>query len=232
MSEDVARVSIVGMTTYSRYLHTFAGGPETDRLVFFSDAVFAIAMTLLVVELHVPEVAGADLGSALAALTPQYLTFALSFIVIGAVWMSHHRKFRAVIRYNQTLLRLNLFMLLAVASLPFSTAVLGRYGDAEISVYIYATSIFVIGFALSAMWLYSWHNGLVGANVTVDVFRYVLVQSFPIPGIFLLSIPVAFLFGATAAEITWIAAVPVTAIITRVYRVLPSRTRNTERHEP
>ncbi len=231
MGGDSSHGNIVGMTTYSRYQRMIAGGAETDRLVFFSDAVFAIAMTLLVVELHVPEVANLELGAALSALTPQYLTFMLSFVVIGAVWMSHHRKFRAINRFDQTLVRLNLFMLLAVASLPFSTAVLGKYGDEQVSVYIYATTICVIGFTMSSMWLYSWHKGFVDAAVTIDVFRYVLVQSFSIPGIFLLSIPVAALFGATAAEISWIAAIPFAALITRMYRALPSSAREPERQE-
>ncbi|MBX3099452.1 MAG: DUF1211 domain-containing protein [Salinibacterium sp.] len=206
------------MTTYQRYVRTIAEGSAIERLVFFSDAVFAIAMTLLVVELHVPTVAAEDLASALAELGPEYLSFVLSFAVIGAVWMSHHRKFRVIVRYSQALLRLNLFMLLAVASVPFSTAVLGRYGDVQLSVYIYAASICLIGFLLSAMWIYAWHSHLIDPDVPVDVFRYVLVQSFPIPGIFLLSIPIAALAGATAAEITWAAALPISFTITRVYR--------------
>lgn len=227
-----SRTNIVGMTTYSRYLHTVADGSDTERLVFFSDALFAIAMTLLVVDLHVPDVTNDELGSALIDLTPQYLTFLLSFAVIGAVWMSHHRKFRAITSCDQTLLRLNLFVLLAVASLPFSTAVLGRYGDQQLSVYIYAPTICLIGFSLSAMWMYSWRHGMTDASLTVDVFRYVLVQSFPIPGIFLLSVPIAMLFGATAAEITWAAAIPVSAIITRVYRAQSSNSVDNERQQP
>lgn len=209
---------MMSVTTYQRYLLSIAEGSAIERLVFFSDAVFAIAMTLLVVELHVPTVAADDLGPALAELAPEYLSFVLSFAVIGAVWMSHHRKFRAIIKYTQPLLRINLVMLLVVASVPFSTAVLGRYGDVPLSVYIYASSICLIGLLLTAMWMYAWHAKLIDQHVSVDVFRYVLVQSFPIPGIFLLSIPVAAFAGATAAEFTWAAAVPISYIITRVYR--------------
>jgi uncharacterized membrane protein len=222
--------SIVDMSMYSRYLSTIAGGGETERLVFFSDAVFAIAMTLLVVVLHAPEVSKEELSAALAELGPQYLSFVLSFVVIGAVWMSHHRKFRAIVGYTQALVRLNLLMLLIVASLPFSTAVLGRYGDERLSVYIYAASICLIGFALSAMWLYSWHTGLIDPAIGIDVFRYVLVQSFPIPGIFLLSIPVAALAGANVAELTWAAAIPASVVITRIYRARSVRALADERH--
>jgi hypothetical protein len=113
---------------------------------------------------------------------------------------------------------MNLLMLLFVASLPLPTAILGRFGDDALSVYIYAASIAAIGFLMSAMWIYAWHRGFVAASVNVDVFRYVLVQSFPIPGMFLVSIPIAVFSGATAAELTWAVTLPLSFIITRVYR--------------
>ena len=200
-----------------------------DRLVFFSDAVFAIAMTLLIVELHVPEVADADLGPALIHLVPGYLTFILSFVVVGMVWMSHHRKFRAIARYDQNLVRLNLLFLLFVASLPLPTGILGAYGNVRLGVYVYAATIVVVGFLLTMIWVYAWHRRLVAPEVTADVYRYVLVQSFPIPGIFLLSIPVNLVAGPVVAEFSWVLAVPASFIITHIYRAraeipLPERT--------
>jgi uncharacterized membrane protein len=210
------------MSTWSRYLKVIAQGDRLERMVFFSDAVFAIAMTLLVVELHVPEVPQAELGPALAELVPGYLSFLLSFAVVGLVWLSHHRKLGVVVRFDQDLLRLNLLMLLFVASLPLPSAVLGRYGDDELAVYLYAATIAGIGLSMTAIWVYAWHRRLVSPEVDVAMFRLVLVQSLPIPGIFLLSIPVAALFGATAAEITWIAALPLSFVITRVYRARSS----------
>ncbi len=217
------------MNTYKNYLRQIAEGDAMERIVFFSDAVFAIAMTLLIVELHVPVVPNSELGAALLELVPGYLTFILSFVVVGLVWLSHHRKFRVIVRYNQTLLRMNLLVLLFVASLPLPTAILAEYGDNTLAVYVYATTICLIGFLLSLMWLYAWHNNLVDPSITVDVFRYVLVQSFPIPGIFLLSIPLAALAGPTVAEISWALALPVSFILTRIYgartdRATPERT--------
>lgn len=213
------------MSITESYRRTIADGSSPERANAFSDAVFAIAMTLLVLEIHVPETDDADLAASLAALVPSYLTFALSFVVVGAIWMSHHRKFRAIERIDQPILRLNLLMLLVVASLPLPTAILGRFGDEVISVYVYAASIAAIGFLICAMWIYAWHRGFVAASVDVDVFRYVLVQSLPIPGMFLLSIPIALLFGATVAELTWALTLPLSFLITRVYRA-----RRTERH--
>lgn len=206
------------MTTYTQYLRTIARGDTVERMAFFSDAVFAIAMTLLVIEIHVPDVGAAELGQALTELLPEYLTFALSFAVVGLVWLSHHRKVSAIVRHDQNLLRLNLLMLLFVASLPLPTAILGRYGDDTLPVILYAATVAATGFSLSAVWMYAWHRGLVREDVTIDVFRYVLVQSFPIPGMFLLSISVAVLAGPTAAELSWVAAIPAAFIITRLYR--------------
>jgi len=212
------------VTAWTRYVQRFAHGESVERMTFFSDAVFAIAMTLLIIELHAPEVPDAALPDALRELVPGYLTFVLSFVVVGFVWLSHHRKFAAIERYDQGLLRMNLLMLLFVASLPLPTAILGLHGDDVLAVVLYAATISLIGFLMTGMWLYAWHRGLVAASIDLAVFRLVLVQSFPIPGIFLLSIPVALLAGASAGELSWIAAVPASAVITRVYRARTEET--------
>jgi uncharacterized membrane protein len=75
-----------------------AEGTALDRTIAFSDAVFAIAMTILVLELHVPDVPPAQLPAQLLNLLPAYLTFVLSFVVVGVIWMSHHRKFCVIAR--------------------------------------------------------------------------------------------------------------------------------------
>lgn len=206
------------MTTLDRYRVRLARGESLERASFFSDAVFAIAMTLLVIELHVPDVPDADLDAALTHLLPGYLTFVLSFVVVGMIWLSHHRKFSAIVRYDQPLLRLNLLMLLFVASLPLPTAILGAYGDQVSAVVVYALTIAATGFSLTAIWLYAWHRGLIAADVDEALFRLVLVQSFPIPGFFLLSVPVGLLAGPSAAQLSWLLAIPASVLIPRVYR--------------
>ncbi len=216
------------VTVTSRYAALVDSAP-IERLVLFSDAVFAIAMTLLVIELHAPQVAEAELPGALAELVRPYLTFALSFAVIGLVWLSHHRKFRVIERCDAGLLRLNLLMLFFLASIPLPTAILGEHGDSVLAVLVYAGTICAVGFTLSAIWLYAWHAGLVNSEVDEALFRYLLVRSFPVPGIFLLSIPIAALWGATAAELTWIAALPASWILATTYRRLAGRGRGVAR---
>lgn len=214
------------MSTWSEYSRRMSRVPGVERLTFFSDAVFAIAMTLLVVELGVPEVPAEDLRESLVDLIPGYLTFVLSFVVVGMIWLSHHRKFRVIAHCDPVLLRLNLLMLLFVASLPLPTALLGHYGGTRLAAVIYAATISAIGFTLTALWMVAWHRRLID-DLPVAVFRLVLVQSFPIPGIFLLSIPVTLIGGATAGEFTWIAALPVSALVTLVYRRAVDRTSAT-----
>lgn len=95
-----------------------------ERLIFFSDAVFAIAITLLVIEIHVPHLTGdvTEAQQALIALAPSFFGFALSFVVIGRFWMGHHSAMSNVAGYSSKLLWPNLQLLMAIAFMPFATA--------------------------------------------------------------------------------------------------------------
>src|SRR4051794_30512764 len=99
-----------------------------ERMVFFSDAVFAIAITLLVIELHAPELprTTSDIAQlqALANLVPNFVGFAISFGVIGMFWIAHHRAFSLAAHYNPRILGWNLALLSMVAFMPFATAYL------------------------------------------------------------------------------------------------------------
>jgi uncharacterized membrane protein len=156
-------------------------------------------------------------------LVPHYLTFALSFVVVGMIWLSHHRKLRLVERFDQTFLRINLLMLLLVASLAVPTALLGDFGDEPLSAIVYACLICAIGYVMVGLWLYAWRRGLVDAAVDRPVHRLILTQSLIVPTVFLASIPVALLASATAAEVTWALGIPATLLF-RLLRARPLRT--------
>ena len=120
-----------------------------ERMVFFSDAVFAIVITLLVIEIEVPEL-GASAGNrdwlvSLIELAPHFAAFLLSFLVIGALWASHHTLFTLVGRYSPRLIWPNLLLLLAVATLPFTTALMARGSLAAVPFSAYACSLLAAG---------------------------------------------------------------------------------------
>lgn len=102
---------------------------RTERLSFFSDAVFAIAITLLVIEIHVPHIEPATVAgawSALVGLLPSFFGFALSFLVIGRFWMGHHSALAKVSQFSPSIMWPNMLLLLAIAFMPFATAFMAQ----------------------------------------------------------------------------------------------------------
>lgn len=131
---------------------------DTNRLEAFSDGVFAIAITLLVLEIKVPP-PGTALGAELLHLWPSYLAYVVSFLVIGAIWINHHAMFQLIVRVDGTLLLLNVLHLMLIAFLPFPTAVLAeafhRGMDESVAAAFYGGILTVIGILVNTMWRYA-----------------------------------------------------------------------------
>jgi uncharacterized membrane protein len=188
---------------------------DVDRVVMFSDAVFAIAITLLVLSLQVPDVADKDLGKALNHLGPQLLSYALTFLVVGQYWMAHHRTFRSLIRVDRIVLWINLVLLALVALLPFPSEILGRYDDTTRAVVIYALSMLAVGFVAALLWWYVNHAKL-AAPLEQNLVRLGIWRSCLAPAIFALSIPISFL-SPSWAERFWILILPANLLVERRY---------------
>jgi uncharacterized membrane protein len=113
-----------------------------ERLIFLSDGVFAITITLLVLEIKVPEIPEAlvatELPNALLHLLPKILAHILSFIVLGIYWSGHHNTFMHIKRHNRFLLWLNILFLMCVASMPFATGLLSQYHEHLLSIVTYS----------------------------------------------------------------------------------------------
>ncbi|MBA3880099.1 MAG: DUF1211 domain-containing protein [Sphingobium sp.] len=124
-------------------------GPEhaLERLIFFSDAVFAIAITLLVIEIHVPELPhnASDTAfiNALLELIPNFSGFVVSFFVIGAFWGAHHRAFGCAAHWHDRLMAPNVQMLFAIAAMPFFTAFMNEYINQRVPVLAYCLWLLV-----------------------------------------------------------------------------------------
>jgi uncharacterized membrane protein len=169
-----------------------AGELEYDRILFFSDAVFAIAITLLIVDLRVPDVAHLQSGRQLRHAIPQIGGFAYSFAAIGLFWLAHHGLFRHIKGLDRPLVLLNLLFLGTIAFVPYPTALLAAAGDQVPATVFYAASLAAVGLAEAAVWLYAIRiRELALPGVSPAVRRWVLLRILRTPVVFLLSIPVA-----------------------------------------
>jgi uncharacterized membrane protein len=193
----------------------FAVQRDVDRVVAFSDGVFAIAITLLVLSITVPTVSDKHLGKALEDLLPQLFTYALSFLVVGVYWMAHHRAFRSLIKVNRPLLWINLFLLGSVALLPFPTEILGKYGNTTLGTVIYASAITAVGALYVLLWWYMNHAGL-SAPMSPNLVRLNSLRGALAPAVFALSIPVAFIDAGTA-KYFWLLTLPANFLLERRY---------------
>jgi uncharacterized membrane protein len=128
----------------------------------FSDGVIAIAITLLILEIHVPHVDKGELAHALADQWPSYAAYVLTFVVIGIMWVNHHAMFEQVQRVDRALLFLNIALLMGIASLPFPTALVAAYlrngDDGRVATAIYSATMALIGCGYLVMWWYLARN--------------------------------------------------------------------------
>ena len=155
---------------------------ETSRVEAFSDGVFAIAITLLILEVRLPD--GGSLDGQLGRAWPSYVSYVISFVTIGIMWVNHHDIFRLIGRVSRGLLLANLALLLAVSFVPFPTKVLGEHlhhggGDQRSAVVFYSASFFVAAVAYNVLWqVAAWRNRLIvpgaeaAATEVTRRFRY------------------------------------------------------------
>jgi uncharacterized membrane protein len=171
-----------------------------ERAVAFSDGVFAIAITLLVLGLEVPDVADDRLAHALSQLGSQAVSYFIGFAVMGLFWLDHHRFFARLRAFDGTLLVLNLAYLSLIALMPFTTGVFGRYGDVAIAVALYAGNVAATSLMSVAMRVFAERRQLLAPTHE----RRPLWRSLLPAAIFLVSIPVAFV-SPRAAPYVWLA---------------------------
>jgi uncharacterized membrane protein len=154
---------------------------ETARIEAFSDGVFAIAITLLILEIKVPGPAGGDLTLQLLKQWPSYLAFVLSFFFIGIMWINHHRLFNHIKRSDNMLLVLNLLLLLGVTAVPFPTAVLAQnfgYSGQRVAMFLYNGTYFLIAIFFNVLWRYciSKNHHLLGKEVDMAAVEKITAQ--------------------------------------------------------
>jgi uncharacterized membrane protein len=165
-------------------------GREPIRLIALTDGLFATVLTILVLDIKVPALPpqpGSSLVDILIELWPHIFSYILTFMVAGIYWLSHHRDFHYIVRYNRRLLWFNLMFLLFVGLFPFSTATMSRGFPDPFSWDIYAGNMVMVGLMFFLTWSYASTHGLVDPLLTRAHARYMGLRHLEMPALFLVS---------------------------------------------
>jgi uncharacterized membrane protein len=154
----------------------------TSRIEAFSDGVFAIIVTLLVLEIHVPQVQDKDisaaLGRSLLIMAPKFLSYILSFVIVCIWWVAHHHLFHILKRSDRGLLWLNSLFLLWLAFIPFPTALMGDFPGERVSVMCYGTVTTLAGVSFCLMRYYAFYVAkLVDQRIDRHLFKLAMLRS-------------------------------------------------------
>jgi uncharacterized membrane protein len=176
------------------------GARDTIRLEAFSDGVIAIAITLLILEIRVPDVGESspqEAWAALAALWPQYLGYVISFAIIAIMWANHHLIFRFITRTDHYLILANLFLLFCIAAIPFPTGLmadaLGHPAE-RVGVTVYSGWFVVCAVAFNALWLYAVRSKeLIAPDANPQSLAAVTRRFLPGPPAYLVAFLLAFI---------------------------------------
>ena len=177
---------------------------STGRVEAFSDGVFAIAITLLVLEISVPETAFDDLWKGIGDQWPSYLAYATSFLTIGGLWLAHHTIFRRLASADGNVMRLNILLLMLVSFLPFPTKLVAeaihRTSAERAAVIFYGLVLLAISVTIGALWRYvAARPDLLEPDVTDEDVRAMTLLATPSMGFYVGVVLLAFLAPEVAA---------------------------------
>jgi len=196
-------------------------GLDMDRLLLFSDAIFAFAITLLAIDIRVLQLPqdqiASQLNNQINALLPKFVSFILSFFIVGNYWISYHRTFHVIKRLDRGLISLSLIFLMFIVLLPFPNDLIGKYPANLITVIIYAAFLAATGFSLCLLWMYAARRyRLVDETLHPDFIRRLTMRLLFSPIIFVISIPIAFV-NPLVSMISWFFGFPLAIYYERRY---------------
>jgi uncharacterized membrane protein len=187
------------------------------RVEAFSDGVFAIVITLLILDIRVPDVDYSQLLASLVAVLPRIFAYVISFGVIGVYWLAHHQSLQLIGKLNGFLIWLNLVYLLAVSFMPFPTALLGRYPMQPIPIVIYGLNLIVANTTGVMLTLYLRAHPELGSGLAHRASH----KSFYLYGIVNLSYVLAMLLGFVAPAVSYGIFVVVLMVVIVYYSFAP-----------
>ena len=174
---------------------------ETGRLIGLSDGLFATVLTLLVLDLRIPDLLSSGDGNPnifLKWIGPHLFSYLLTFLVTGTYWLAHHRDFDLIVHSDRSLLNYNLLFLLFIGLLPFSTAAISLVSlrGTTYAFYwtLYALNIILAGVMLTLTWIYAVSHGFLVPNFKAEQSRYITMRQLITPAIFLISICAEYIF--------------------------------------
>ena len=175
---------------------------DFGRIVAFTDGVMAVAITLLVLNLEVPDVRPDELDEALRELDSSFLAYVLTFALVGRFWVIHHNLFETLERFDGRLMVLNLVFLMLIALMPFGMDLVDSYPDASIAIATFAVILSLTSLTHWTMTTHALRSDFVHAQRLRDTRRFGSIMSLGVPAVFLMSVPVAFA-SPVAAELMW-----------------------------
>ncbi len=203
---------------------------EPLRLLALSDGLFATVLTLLVLDLRIPDAlnaVGGGFGTFTHWLGPHFFGYLMTFFVAGNFWLAHHRNFDRILRYDRGLLGYNLLFLLFVGLFPFTTASISQAGTTlgGFPPYwaMYAANFIMAGVMQTLTWLYAVSHDLVDSEITRREHSYIMLRQIVNPAVFLLSIGAEYLFPQIfLGPWTLLVLLPVLFLVERFFAPLNS----------
>lgn len=197
-------------------------GITKERLTFFSDAVFAIAITLLALDIRISgipnELISLQLKSKIIELIPNIIGFGLSFWIIASFWIKYNRIMGFIKKCDARLISLNLLFLMFIAIIPFPNSLLGRYPTEQFVILLYSIIIFITGTIPNIMWLHASRNyKLIDNSLSKDFIHHITVRIFVPPLIFLLAIPFSYI-STYISMFIWFLSLPFGSFIEIYFR--------------
>jgi len=170
---------------------------QLERIVFFSDAVFAIAITLLIIEVKVPHLehtaSDRDFAIALVRLIPSLVGYFFSFLVIGAYWIGHHKIYGHIVDWNYGLIWRNVLFLMVIAFMPFTTAFFSEYVTHVVPTVLYASAFALAGVLEIVLWRYAISKGLTDPLVDRRELDHLTWRMSALPMVGLLAVVIGFI---------------------------------------
>lgn len=200
-------------------IHDNEGFP-TERVKTLVDGIFAIAMTLLVLEIRLPiispEHSTAEIAQALWELIPEFRGYFISFIILGIFWVGHHNFFHFVRKVDRPMPWFTIFFLMLISLIPFSASLVGKYGGEPIAVAIYGIQLVIIGISIYLGWVYATrHHHLVDHSLPPAVVRSIKKH--------ILLAPIAYAIAVILALANFSILSLAIFVVVPLYYILPNR---------